>query len=148
MARDDDEKPERGEKSTKPRVTVGDEELTIKRAHERMASLTEEASQLRDDETSAAKTRRVEIARTLRMIQRQLDGLEELVDVVVDPRDSKQFPFRIGPAEFWPGTHRVRKSVAQTLRYMIDQHKMVETNRTIDCGNAPGDSYGRELPPL
>jgi len=133
----------------KPRITVDDEELTIKRAREKMATLTEEAADLREVDSSGAKTRRVEIARILRAIQRQLDALEPLVDVVVPTDASKQFPFRIGPAEFWPGTHRVRRSVAQTLHYMMDQHKTVESNRVISGGNAvePG-SLGKELPAL
>lgn len=129
----------------KPRVKLGEEELTIKRARDRMELLAEEATQLREDDSSGAKTRRVEISRTLRMIQRQLDSFEDVVEVIVPADASKQFPFRIGPAEFWPGTYQVRSSVAQTLRYMMDQHKRVENNRTVDCGNAPGDSYGKDL---
>lgn len=113
-----------------------------------METLTDEAASLREDDSSAAKTRRVDIRRELRAIQNGIDALDEMVDVTIPQDASKQFPFRIGPKEFWPGTHRVRGPVAQTLRYMMDQHRQVESNRLVQGGNAPGDSLGRELPAL
>lgn len=125
-----------------------DKQVSIARAKGTMATLTEEYTSLRDDDSSAAKSRRVEIGRQLRAIAQAIDATCEMVEVVIAPDASKQFPFRIGPKEFWPGTHLVRSSVAETLSFMMDQHRRVETNRIIAGGNAQGDSLGRELPTL
>lgn len=137
------------EKAVKPRIQLSDgKEITVKKARAVMEELALEAADLREDESTGAKSRRVVIRQTLRAIQKQLDNLEEVVEVVVPTDATKQWPFRIGPTEFWPGTHKVRASVAQTLRYMMDQHRRVESDRIINNGNAVGESYGKELPAL
>lgn len=135
----------------KPKVTLPDgKEVGIRKARLLMDELTEEAASLREDDSNAAKSRRVTIARDLRAIQKGIDALDPIVEVVIPPDASKQFPFRIGPAEFWPGTHRVRGAVAQTLRYMMDRHRAVESHIHVSGGNidplATGiAAYGKEI---
>lgn len=92
---------------------------------------------------SAALTRRSEIARDLRALSETLFLKEPDVEVRV-PRSATGHPFRIGDQTFWPGTHTVKKSVAQYLLWMIDQNRINELNRmrqngeTVDLG-AIGD---------
>lgn len=130
---------------TKIHIPSLDRDVSVKKARALMAELTDEAANLREDESSAAKTRRVAIARELRQIQNAIDATEEIVEVVLGPKDSLQWPYRIGPREFYPGVHRVRASIAQTLRYMVDQHKATEERRTIHGGDAWGEEYGKEV---
>lgn len=112
-----------------------DKDVSIKAARAAMLRLTEEASELREDDTSAAKTRRTEIARQLRTIQRQIDALDPIVEVTIPHDATKQFPFRIGDREFGPGTHKVRGQIAITLRSMMYSHGVVEKHIHVAGGN-------------
>ena len=54
-------------------------EVSIKKARALMAELTEEAEDLKQDETAGAKAKRADIARQLRAIQKAIDATEEIV---------------------------------------------------------------------
>lgn len=138
----------------KPIAVPGREaKVSVDFARKVMARITEEAADLREDDSNAAKTRRIEIARQLRAIQVQIDRLDEEVEVLIPANASKQFPFRIGPKEFMPGTHRVRGQVAMILRHMMDQHQTVEQHIHVAGGNVDPQAsgmaaYGKELPAI
>lgn len=141
---------ERPSPPTLPRITIPgtEKEVSVKAAESRILVLQQEAQELRDDDSSAAKARRVAIASQMRAIRKALDATEAEVDVTIAPDATHQFPFIIGGREFWPGTHRVRSGVAQVLNHMMYQHRVVESRRVVNAGNAVGDSYGKELPAL
>lgn len=149
-----DEAP-REEPPPEPRIVLPGSEkgVSVRKAQSTMRRLTEEAADLREDDSTAAKTRRIEIARQLRAIQNQIDKLDEEVVIEIPASASKQFPFRIGSREFWPGVHRVRGQIAMTLRYMMAEHGRVENHRIVAGGNIQPDAtglaaYGKELPAL
>lgn len=136
--------------ATAPKIKLPgtDKEVSVARARKVMAELTEESAGLRDDDSGAAKHRRTEIARQLRAIQNEIDKLDEMVEVEIPIDASPQFPFRVGQKEFWPGVHTVPGRVAQTLRYMMDQHRRVEGRRLVAGGNTSGyEDVGRTYPP-
>lgn len=132
------EKSETKIETVKRRVLLDGVEVSIKKARAKMDLLTEEAAELREEDSSGAKARRVAIARELRAIQKAIDATEPIVEVYVPVDATVQFPFRIGPNEFWPGTYKVRAGIAQTLLYMMSQHKRVEARRTVIGGNTDG----------
>ena len=160
-------KKDKARKVPKPIDVDGDgaRMVTVKRARAIMEDLTTEASDLREDESQAAKSRRVQIKHQLRAIQKQIEALEPDVEVEIPLTASPHFPFRVGRREFWPGRHVVKAGVAATLRHMMDQHRKVEGKRLVPGGNTSGfeeleggtypprypkphDERGRELPPL
>src|SRR4029453_5146727 len=87
----------------------------------KLRDYTEEWSTLSTDASQAALTRRVELARLMRQIQDVLDLREPLVEIHV-PVSVTGEPFTIGPSQFYPGFHRVRKSVAEYLLWMIAEN--------------------------
>lgn len=95
----------------------------------KLREYTEEWSMLSVDQSQAALSRRVELARLMRQIQDVLDLREPLVEVQV-PASVTGEPFIIGPAQFNPGMHRVRRSVASYLLWMISENQRIELQRT------------------
>ena len=97
------------------------------RIHELNTEYRELAMEARDGQ-SGAVARRSEISRELRALSTTLYLTEKDVDVTV-PRSVTGHPFRIGDAEFWPGRHTVKTSVAQVLLKMIHDNREAELNR-------------------
>ena len=75
-----------------------------------------------------AQSRQADVAKRLRELSAQLLEREPTIEIRV-PRSTTGHPFRIGDAAFHPGTHRVKKTVAQHLTYMIDRDREAELNR-------------------
>jgi hypothetical protein len=70
----------------------------------------------------------------LRNLSEQLHLREPDITIQV-PRSVTGHPFRINEATFWPGSHTVKKSVAQVLLAMIDEQRRVEAGRLQQNGN-------------
>jgi len=104
-------------------------EMSDKKLRTKLRLYTEEWGMLAPDATQAALTRRVELARLMRQIQDVLDLREPFVEIHV-PASVTGEPFIIGPATFHPGFHRIRKSVAEYLLWMIAENQRIELQRT------------------
>src|SRR5262245_57356258 len=104
-------------------------EMSDNKLRRKLKSYTEEWQMLAPDQSQAALTRRVELARLMRQVQDVLDLREPLVEVQV-PASVTGEPFIIGPAAFHPGFHRIRKSVAEYLLWLIAEHQRIELQRT------------------
>jgi hypothetical protein len=117
-----------------PYADMSDRQLLRKLKH-----YTEEWQMLATDQSAAAVTRRVELARLMFQIRDVQQLREPLVEVTV-PASVTGEPFCIGPNTFHPGVHRVRASVAQYLLWLIGENQRIELNRlksngrTIDLG--------------
>jgi hypothetical protein len=105
-------------------------EMSDKKLRRKLKDYTEEWGMLAPDASQAALTRRVELARLMRQVQDVLDLREPLVEVQV-PASVTGEPFIIGPAQFHPGFHRIRKSVAEYLLWMIAENQRIELQRTV-----------------
>ena len=104
----------------------------------------------------AAQARQSEIARELRALSTTLYLREPEVEVKV-VRSPTGHPYRIGDQVFLPGTHTVKKSIAQYLLWMMDRNQTNEVNRLrsngeeVDLGSVGGratmvgDDGGRSL---
>jgi len=103
-------------------------EMSDGRLRKKLRLYTEEWGMLGNDSSQAALTRRVELARLMRQVQDVLDLREPLVEVQV-PASVTGEPFIIGPAQFNPGFHRVRRSVAEYLLWMIAENQRIELQR-------------------
>jgi hypothetical protein len=104
-------------------------ELSDGKLRRKLKDYTEEWAMLSNDASQAALTRRVELARLMRQVRDVLDLREPLVEVQV-PASVTGEPFTIGPSAFGPGMHRVRKSVAEYLLWMIAENQRIELQRT------------------
>lgn len=104
-------------------------EMSEEKLRRKLKRYTEEWSQLATEPSQAALSRRVELARLQRQIQDVLDLREPLIEIHV-PASVTGEPFIIGPASFHPGFHRVRKSVAEYLLWMIAENQRIELQRT------------------
>jgi hypothetical protein len=104
-------------------------EQSDERLRKKLKRYTDEWFMLGPDQTQAGLTRRVELARLMRQIQDVLDLREEFVEVHV-PASVTGEPFIIGPTQFHPGFHRVRKSVAEYLLWLIGENQRIELQRT------------------
>ena|SRR5262245_10755341 len=104
-------------------------EMSDKKLQTKLRLYTEEWQMLAPDQSQAALTRRVELARLMRQVRDVLDLREPLVEVHV-PTSVTGEPFIVGPASFYPGFHRIRKSVAEYLLWMIAENQRIELQRT------------------
>jgi hypothetical protein len=104
-------------------------EMSDGKLRRKLRLYTEEWAMLSADSSQAALTRRVELARLQRQIADVLSLREPIVEVHV-PASVTGEPFIIGPASFNPGFHRVPKSVAEYLLWMISENQRIELQRT------------------
>src|SRR5688572_12601753 len=93
-----DEKPETIGKTAVPKTTRKMLRAELHELNVEYRELAPEAALA----NQAALARRSEIARRLRVVSAALTEREPDVTVQV-PRSSTGHPFKIGPAEFWPG---------------------------------------------
>ena len=104
-------------------------EMSDGKLRRKLKTYTEEWTMLSTDQSQAALSRRVELSRLMRQIQDVLDLREPLIEIHV-PASVTGEPFTVGPASFNPGFHRVRKSVAEYLLWMIAENQRIELQRT------------------
>jgi hypothetical protein len=104
-------------------------EMSDNKLRRKLKAYTEEWGMIATDTSQAGLNRRVELARLMRQVQDVLDLREPLVEIHV-PASVTGEPFTIGPSQFYPGFHRVRKSVAEYLLWMIAENQRIELQRT------------------
>lgn len=133
----DDDDAEEGTASTaSPAAEQSEEE----RLRGQLALYTEEFRNLLGSDTAADGQRRSELRGLLRKTQRNLDALEELVEIDLPRQPTGQY-YNVGSKTFPPGRHVVRKGVAQVLLHAASVSQAAELNlmkqngRTIDVSN-------------
>lgn len=104
-------------------------EMSDKKLKRKLHDYTEEWSLIATDTSQAGLNRRVELARLMRQVADVLALREPLVEVHV-PASVTGEPFTVGPTQFYPGFHRVHKSVAEYLLWMIAENQRIELQRT------------------